>query len=125
MWNQKFTKELCEEVTDLKSTQVEADTHMLLHAQHAAKAGYKSGVVTAEDTNVLIICLGLQKAIPVPLYQKCGTKNQTHSIDISKLVQSVGGSVCEALIGLHAFTGCNSVSAFGGRGKMTAFKEVR
>jgi len=75
----RVTTELCEEVTDLKSTQEEADTRMLLHAQHAAKAGYKSVVVTAEDTDVLIICLGLQKAIPAPLYQKCGTKNSLRS----------------------------------------------
>lgn len=32
--------------------------------------------------------------------------------DIRKLHQASGGDVCEALIGMHAFTGCDTVSAF-------------
>ena len=35
----KISKENWEEVTELKSTQEEADTRMLLHAFHAANAG--------------------------------------------------------------------------------------
>jgi len=31
-------------------------------------------------------------------------------------------SVSEAMPGLHAFTGCDSVSAFAGKGRVSAFK---
>ena len=34
----------------------------------------------------------------------------------------MGNDVCEALIGMHPFTGCDTVSAFGGQGKMKALK---
>ena len=54
----KITKENWEEVTELKSTQEEADTRMLLHTFHAANAGYKAIIITADDTDVLVIVLG-------------------------------------------------------------------
>ena len=70
----------------------------------------------------MVLTAGLHKDIPAPIYQKCGTKNWTRFIDIGKVAQSVGGSVYEALIGPHAFTGCDTVRAFAGQGKMIALK---
>jgi len=37
----------------------------------------------------------------------------------------MGGSVCNALIGMHAFTGYDTINAFAGRGKMTALKQMK
>ena len=51
------------------------------------------------------------------MFVKCGTQNRVHYIDIGKLGASLGADVCEVLLGMHALTGCDSVSAFGGRGK--------
>ncbi len=45
--------------------------------------------------------------------------------NISNLAQLLGDDLCDALIGVHAFTGCDSVSAFAGRGKLTALKLVK
>jgi len=39
--------------------------------------------------------------------------------------KSLGIDICTALIGLHAFTGCDSVSAFAGKGKVSAYKLMR
>ncbi|MGH0152086.1 UNVERIFIED_CONTAM: hypothetical protein FKN15_024252 [Acipenser sinensis] len=75
---------------------------------HAAETGSKATVITAEDTDVLILCLGFVSDIPCSMYLKCGTQNHTMFLDIGKLASSVGGSVCNALIGLHAFTGCDT-----------------
>jgi len=54
------------------------------------------------------------------MYQKCGTKARTRFLDITKLSNALGISVCNALIGMHAFIGCDTISAFAGRGKMRA-----
>jgi len=121
----KLTKDHWEEVAELKSTQEEADTRMLLHALHAAEAGYKAVVITAEDTDVLVLCLAFNKDIPCPVYQKCGTQTRTRFLDIDKLARSMGDSVCDALVGLHVFSGCDTVSAFAGRGKMGALKQMK
>ena len=110
------------EVAELRSTQEEADSHALLHALHAAKAGSKA--VTAEDTDVMVLCLGFNRDIPCSIYQKSGTKHHTRFIDFRKLAGSLGGS-CDALIGLHAFTGCDTVSALTGRGKLDPLKLMK
>ena len=75
----------------------------LLHALHAANAGYKSVVITSEVIDVMVLCLGFQKDISCPIYLKRGTQNHTRFIDISKLTSSLGDSICDSLIELHAF----------------------
>ena len=84
------------EVTELQSTQEEADTSLLLHALHAARTGSKAVIVTADDTDVMVLCLAIHKShASCPMYQKCGTQNRRRCVDISKLV-------CGSLIELYA-----------------------
>lgn len=99
---------------ELKSSHEEADTRMLLHANHASQNGYQTIVIVSEDTDVMILCLGCCKKINCPLYQKSGTQNRIRYINISNLAQLLGDDLCDALIGLHAFAGSDSVSAFAG-----------
>ncbi len=91
----------------------------------ASKTGSQAVIVTAEDTDVMIICLAFSRNIQCSLYQKCGTKNRTRFIDITKLSNFLGSDISEALIGLHAFTGCDTVSAFAGHGKLKALKLLK
>ena len=118
----KISKDQWEDIVELKSSQEEADTRMLLHALHAGKSGYKAVVINAEDTEVLILCLGFSKDTSCPIYQKCGTQNQTRFL---VMVHSLGDSVCDVLFGVHAYTGCDTVSAFAGHGKMGALKLMK
>ena len=60
----KITKDQWEEVNELKCSDEEADTRMLLHALHASETGYKAIVISGEDTDVLIMCLGFKRDIP-------------------------------------------------------------
>lgn len=62
--------------------------------------------------------------IPCPVYQKCGTQTRTQFLDIGKLARIMGASVCDALIGLHVFSGCDTVSTFAGRGKISALRQM-
>jgi hypothetical protein len=93
-----FTKDHCAEIQTLKTTQEEADTRMLLHAWHAAEEGYRAIVITADDTDVLILSISLSKKLACPLYQKSGTKNRTRYIDVCKLACSLGEDICQALV---------------------------
>lgn len=45
-------------------------------------------------------------------------------IDIQRLGAILGKDVCTALIGVHAYTGCDSVSSFAGQGKMKALNLI-
>ena len=93
-----------------------------LHASHAAKEGYQAIVICSEDTDVFIMSLAFHDKIEASLFLKCGTKTRRRIVDIGKVAASVGAGVCRALIGLHAYTGCDTVSAFAGKGKVKALK---
>ncbi|EDO28806.1 predicted protein [Nematostella vectensis] len=120
--------ELCLEISstgtrirvNLKSTQEEADTRILLHASHAAKAGYAI-VISSEDTDVLVIALSLKSFIASPLFIKTTKQSRTY-VDVSKVVLVIGVQMCIALPGFHAFTGCERASAFFGKGKAKALE---
>ena len=120
-----ITNEQWAEVAGLSSNQEEADTRIILHAAHAAEEGYRAVVVTAEDTDVMFLCLALSPDISCPLFQKCGTKNRVRYIDINQLRHGLGDDVFNYLIGMQSYTGCDTVSAFVGRGKPGALKLMR
>ena len=113
------------EVAELQSTQEEAVTRFLLHVLHAAKTDSKAVTFTSEDTDVMLICFAIQKDIHCPIYQKCGTQNRTRFVYISKLAWSLRDSVCDSLIGLHAFTGYDTVGAFASRGTLGSLKLMK
>ncbi|KAK3751112.1 hypothetical protein QZH41_016239, partial [Actinostola sp. cb2023] len=110
---------------DLKSSQEEADTRLLFHASHAARNGYSSIVISSEDTDVFVLCLAFKVFIPSTIYLKCGTQTRTKYINITTVVQVHGSELCKCLLGLHAFTGCDTVSAFSGKGKLSALKMAK
>ena len=88
----KMTKCDWVEVTQLRSTQEEADTRVLLHALHATKAWSKAVIVIAEDIDVMVLCLGSNIDIPCSINQKRGTKIHTRFSNFRQLVSSLGDS---------------------------------
>ena len=97
---------------------------MLLHASHAGKEGYSSVMICSEDTDVFIMSIAFADEIASSLYIKCGGRNRTKVINVNRVANAFCRDVCTAVIGMHAYTGCDSVSAFAGRGKAQALKLV-
>ena len=89
-------------VNDLKSSQEEADTRILLHASNQ---GYTSVIVVSEDTDVFVLLIAFAKEIPASLYQKRGTSTRVRYMDIRKLMAVWGDKLSQALNAFHAFTG--------------------
>ncbi|MES9881053.1 MAG: hypothetical protein ABW185_09250 [Sedimenticola sp.] len=118
----KISRETVEDVEDLKSTHEEADTRLLLHAKHAADAGYSSVTIVADDTDIMVLALAFVNIINCKIYMRCGSKTRTRLIIIDKMAAALGHGVCDSLLGLHVFTGCDTVSAFSGQGKLKGLK---
>lgn len=55
-------------------------------------------------------------------YIECGTKDRERFFDVQNVAGVLGHNVCCALPGMHSFTGCDTVSAFGGQGNHKCFK---
>ncbi|KAL2104338.1 hypothetical protein ACEWY4_001206 [Coilia grayii] len=110
-------------IHNLCTTQEEADTRLFLHCKHAAD--YSSHiVVSSPDTDVFILALALSQEIGAHLYFHTGTGLQTRTIEVQRIHQELGSAVCDALIGLHCFTGCDTVSSLYGVGKVKAVKTL-
>ena len=63
--------------------------------------------------------------IPSSIVFKCGTQTRVRYISITSIVQAIGQNLCSSLPGMHAYTGCDTVSAFAGRGKeQRSFQEM-
>ena len=93
--------------------------------KHASENGFKTVIVVSEDTDVFILCAAFAKKINASIFQKKGTKNRVQYININRVVETLGDSLAQTLIGFHAFTGCDSVIAFAGRGKSSHFKQLK
>jgi hypothetical protein len=115
----RITSNSCHEEVDLKCTQEEADGRLILHAIHAGNQNYEV-VIVSEDTDVLILGLAFADKISTPFYQRFSAKGLATVYEIRKISAALGRSLCAALLGLHAMTGCDSVSAFAGKGKLSA-----
>ena len=111
-----------ERLTNLDSSQEEADTRLLLHAAHVARSQFVTVIIVSEDTDVLVLCLAFKSFIPSSMFIKCSSHARVKYLDVSRMVGEIGASTCKALPGFHAFTGCDTVSAFQGRGKVLVFR---
>ena len=89
----------------------EADTRMALHAFHAFQP-HEEVTIQSDDTNVLVVCLGLNKMFSGKLYILRGTAVNLRTLNIKSVVSNLPDGVVEALLGLHPFTGCDSVSCW-------------
>ncbi|XP_071817001.1 uncharacterized protein [Apostichopus japonicus] len=104
------------EIPELFCNHEEADTRMFLHAEHAAK-DHPAVVIRSPDTDVAVLGVTHYQSIQSCLYFDTGTKNKRRIIDIGSISTSLGIDKARGLLGLHAFTGCDSVSSFYGKGK--------
>lgn len=126
----KFGKDDICEVPELFSDHEEADTRILLHAAHAS-FGFKKIVLFTPDTDILIMALAFSTEINADLIFKTGTKHLRRMIDVTSVASMIDnkfnksgvskGMFLKSLIGFHCFTGCDTISAFSGKGKIRPF----
>ena len=100
----------------------EADTRLFLHASDAVRKGYKKLSLRTVDTDTVILAISTYSEInPDELWLAFGTGSNFRYIPIHKVVANMDPRICANLPMFHAFTGCDTVSAFCGRGKKTAW----
>ena len=101
----------------------EADTRMLLHVAHAAENGHAKIMILTVDIDVVVIAIASLHHLPKisELWLAFGTGKKFRYISIHEIVDSLGDERSRSLPFFHAFTGCDTVSSFNGRGKKTAW----
>ena len=124
-----ITRDRTRELTNLSSTQEEADTRMLLHAVHIAES-HQRIVIRADDTDVLVLLVYYcsKDQLSDLVYMHAGhsgqNTNSDHYIPVHDICNRLGPNVCQALPTTHALTGCDTTSSLLGIGKRTAFTKL-
>ena len=100
----------------------EADTRMFLHAKHQAVGGSQAINIVSSDTDVVVIAVSVFEDLNLEsLWITFGKGKDLRWIPVHSIVRSLGPK-SNALPFFHAFTGCDTVSAFVGKGKLTAWQ---
>ena len=101
----------------------EADSRMMLHVQHAAQHGHHQILVRTVDTDVVVLAVTAVEKLPVEVevWLAFGTGKNFRYLPAHKIAAHLGPEKSLALPMFHALTGCDTVSAFVGHGKKTAW----
>ena len=81
-------------------------------------------LIVSDDIDMFLLSLAFQGDIPISICIKTGTRVRVQYVNTSLVAASLGAEVCKAIVGLHAYTSCDTTSAFAGRGKVNALKLV-
>jgi len=111
-------------VDHLSSTQVEADILLILHALHATHTGL--GVqIMSPNTDVLLLALRRYPQLGQSPSLITGFWFKRRTIFLKPTHDVIGGNIAAALPGFHAFTGCDTISRFKGKGKSGCWKALK
>lgn len=118
---------LCNHPADLSvlepCSHEEADTRMMLHVANAADAGSSRVMIKTVDTDVIVLAIACFRRMSLSeLWVAFGSGKHLRYFPIHVLARNLGSERSSALPFFHAFTGCDTVSCFTGRGKKTAWE---
>ena len=102
-----------QDIHELECDHEETDTKLFLHAKHASCHEYTDVVISTCDTDIAIIGLNIVGNFDCKLFIYYESK----FISLSKMRLQLGEQLCDTLIGLHVFTGCDTTSALYSKGK--------
>ena len=127
----KISENDVEEIQELGSNHEEADTRMALHVQDANN-NFEHVLVASPDTDVFIILLSISSVLNSNMYFLTGVKDSRRIIDVTQVGNNMMDTLnpkgvdreqlMKSLIGFHSFTGCDTISAFAGKGKVKPLK---
>lgn len=100
------------------SNHEEADTWIFLHCQHASVHGMKYVMISTVDSDVLVLVVHFfDKLNFTELWIKFGVGINKKCLAVHEIATSLGPEICLGLTFFHAWTGCDTTSAFENHGK--------
>ena len=104
-------------------SQEEADTRMLLHTADMVKAGHHRIMLHTDDTDVVVLAIAFFRQLGcLELWVAFGTGQHLRYIPVHDMHCILDANNAEAISFFHAFTGCDTICGFVGRGKKTCWE---
>ena len=97
---------------------------MMVHVADAAKQ-YNTVIIRTVDSDVVVLAVFVfAQLVPslTALWVAFGMGKNYRLIPAHRIYAAIGNMKSQALPMFHAFTGCDTVSSFSGRGKKTAWE---
>ena len=95
---------------------------MFLHALEMSGLGLKKLLIVTVDTDVVVIALYAFWHLELEeLWIEFGRKKDRKWLPVHAYAKALGEEICRAVLFWYAFTGCDTVSQFLGKGKKTAW----
>ena len=93
-----------------------------MHLEDAVTEGFNKISIRTVDTDVVVLAVAAaQRHGNTEIWIAFGTGKSFRFLAAHEMARILGPDRCIALPMFHAFTGCDTVSFFGGRGKRTAW----
>ena len=105
---------------NILSSHEEAETLLILHNGYVDQTTHSPDtdiIIHSPDTDVFLLPFVFCQKYTHPLYFDTCTGNKRKVINIQTLCQKIDKDVQDAILGLHAFTGCGVNNAFVQTGK--------
>ena len=99
----------------------ETGSRMMVHVAHAANTHNKIRTVDSDVVMLAVYAFAQLTSSLNELWVAFGTGKHYRLIPAHMICAAIGLDKCLALPMFHAFTGCDTVSCFSGRGKRTAW----
>ena len=100
----------------------ESDTRIILHLADGAKSGYDRTMLRTVDTDVVVLAITYYYTVPASeTLIAFGTGKHFRYIGAHCIAKTFGPDKSSVLPLFHAFTGCDAVSVFHGKGKKSAW----
>eukprot|EP00794_Sanderia_malayensis_P002124 gene2124-2410_t len=100
----------------------EADTRLLLHVAHTGKE-FSSIMIKTVDSDIVVLALSVFEQLCIEkLWIEFGVGRNVTYLPVHQMVVSLTTPVCKALPFFHAFTACDTCSAFNGKGKISVYE---
>ena len=102
-------------------------TRILVHVKDALDKGRRSVFVRTVDTDVLVILIAQFHTLSsiwtgLSFWVAFGIGKNFQLLSVNTICEYLGKQKCRALPFFHAFTGCDTTSAFLGKGKKSAWE---
>ena len=105
----------------------EADTRLIIHTIDALSKGRNTCLVRTVDTDIVVILVGkffhfISLNSAADIWVAFGTGKNFTYLHINTISHNLGEEKCLALPFFHSFSGCDTTSAFFGKGKKAAWE---
>ena len=111
---------------ELQCSHEEADTRMFVHVADMVHRGFCYIMVRTIDSDVVAIAVSVVQYLKPrglkELWISYGTGASFKYIPVHLIANRLGDEISLGLLFFHSFTGCDTVSAFFGKGKTTAWE---